>query len=666
MSWSIERYLNIRQAYGATWRANGKHVAFLTDITGLSQVWQVAVDDVNANAIPWPDQLSFASDRVTEVAYSPAPGDGRLLYVSDVGGSEQHQLFLLDVDRGSVRCLTEGFEDAMHLFGSWSDDGKRISFAANRRDPALFDLYVQDVSEPESRAVCVWQNDTRGYLWHLVFAPDGRHVIAVRTASSFDHTLLEIDLETGEARTLLGSDAPVRYLYPHYAPRTATAPGTASAPRTASAPNGDTLYLVTDLDADFLYVARVDLAAEYSRAAAEYSRVAAEGGRPSGKLERIAAPNWDCGSLAITRDGTKLAYTVNVDGADRVVLMDTESGEIRECPSGPEAMGVVIGDALAFSPDGTALAFSFSSATRTADLYLWDLVADEVHPLTRSSHGGLPVSTFYDPVLVHYPTFDRDEDGETRRIPAWFYRPQAAERSVLTAVDARLPVVVIVHGGPEGQSRPGFSFLIQYLLHHGYAVLVPNVRGSTGYGKRYSHLDDVEKRMDSVADLAHAVYWLRSRPEIDGSRIAVYGGSYGGFMVLSAVTTYPDLWAAAVDIVGISNLATFLENTSGYRRAHREAEYGSLARDRDFLERIAPINHIDQVVAPLMVIHGRNDPRVPLSEAEQLVAALEARDIPVRFLVFDDEGHGVAKLKNKLVAYPAIVDFLRETLGQDA
>ena len=201
------------------------------------------------------------------------------------------------------------------------------------------------------------------------------------------------------------------------------------------------------------------------------------------------------------------------------------------------------------------------------------------------------------------------------------------------------------------------------MLQNGYAVLAPNVRGSTGYGKAYSHLDDVEKRMDSVADLAYAARWLQAQPEIDGERLAVYGGSYGGFMVLSAVTTCPELWAAGVDIVGISNLATFLENTSDYRRAHREAEYGSLAHDREFLERIAPINRVDRITAPLMVIHGRNDPRVPVSEAERLVAALQARDIPVKSLIFDDEGHGLVKLKNRQVAYPAVVEFLKRYLG---
>jgi dipeptidyl aminopeptidase/acylaminoacyl peptidase len=236
-------------------------------------------------------------------------------------------------------------------------------------------------------------------------------------------------------------------------------------------------------------------------------------------------------------------------------------------------------------------------------------------------------------------------------IPAWFFRPQETDgRSA--------PVIVVVHGGPESQFRPVFNVLIQFFINHGYAVLAPNVRGSTGYGKAYSHLDDVEKRMDSVADLAYAAAWLKDQPDIDGDRLAVYGGSYGGFMVLSSLTTYPDLWAAGVDIVGISNFVTFLENTSDYRRAHRELEYGSLESDREFLESISPSNHLAAIAAPLIVIHGANDPRVPVGEAEQIVDALSKRGIPVQFLNFDDEGHGLSKLKNRLVAYPAIVDFL--------
>lgn len=626
MSWPIERYLNVRQAYGATFAADGDRIAFLTTITGLPQVWQVELDSACAS-VPWPDQMTFEADRVMAAHFSPAPGDPRLLYTRDVGGNERHQLFLLSPEEAEVRALSAGHENAMHLFGDWSGDGERICFGANRRDPGIFDLYVQDLTG-DGGAKLVWENDTPGYLAHIELAPDGQRAILSRTTSSFDHTLLEIDLVSGQAMPLLASEEPVRYLTMHYAP------------------GGDELYLITDLDADFLYVARLDL--------------------QSGELDKLVAPVWDCGALALSRDGTKLAYTVNVDGADHIHVLDLTTWQTQMLPGLGDVPGVVTDSALAFSPDGARLAFSFTSATRTADLYLWDLTQQEtakaVQAITRSSHGGLPVSSFVTPALIQFPTFDdvaeEADEPESRRIPAWFFKPPSD-------TGEPVPVVVMVHGGPESQFRPGFHFLIQYLLHHGYGVLAPNVRGSTGYGKRYSHLDDVEKRMDSVADLAHAAAWLKAQPEVDGDRLVVYGGSYGGFMVLAAVTTYPDLWAAAVDIVGISNLATFLENTSDYRRAHREAEYGALARDRDFLERIAPINHVDQISAPLMVIHGANDPRVPLSEAEQLVAALEQREVPVRFLVFDDEGHGVVKLRNKLVAYPAIIEFLDQYVGND-
>jgi Dipeptidyl aminopeptidases/acylaminoacyl-peptidases len=223
---------------------------------------------------------------------------------------------------------------------------------------------------------------------------------------------------------------------------------------------------------------------------------------------------------------------------------------------------------------------------------------------------------------------------------------------------AGYPTIVDIHGGPESQRRPSFSSVRQYFLNHGYAVFEPNVRGSSGYGRTYSELDDVENRLDSVADIKSAVEWLSDYPEVDPDRVAVKGGSYGGFMVLSALTEYPELWAAGIDIVGIANFVTFLENTGDWRRSLREREYGSLEDDRAFLEEISPINNVESIQAPLFVLHGANDPRVPVDEARQIAEEAGEQGVPVRKLIFDDEGHGFSKRDNQIEAYSEIVEFL--------
>jgi dipeptidyl aminopeptidase/acylaminoacyl peptidase len=330
--------------------------------------------------------------------------------------------------------------------------------------------------------------------------------------------------------------------------------------------------------------------------------------------------------------------------------LDLRSGELRQ-PVGLADGVTGLWDRVAptFAPDGTRVAFSFVTPTRPMDVWQWELDTGRAAPVTRRSLGGVPATALSEPELVHYPSFD----GQS--IPAWLYRPSTVPAS-------GCPVVVYVHGGPEGQTRPTLIPVLQYLVARGFAVLGPNVRGSSGYGRTYLALDHVEKRPDSVADLAHAVYWLREQPGFDAGRVAVYGGSYGGYMVLAALTSYPELWAGGVDVVGISNFVTFLENTGVYRRSHREAEYGSLERDRELLRELSPIHRADRIAAPLMVIHGANDPRVPLGEAEQMVAALREREVPVEILVYADEGHGLVRIVNKLDAYPRMAAFLEQHL----
>jgi dipeptidyl aminopeptidase/acylaminoacyl peptidase len=291
------------------------------------------------------------------------------------------------------------------------------------------------------------------------------------------------------------------------------------------------------------------------------------------------------------------------------------------------------------------VAFTFAPPDDAIDIWIWEVAGGALWRATASARGALPDSAFVAPQLMHYPTFDG------RQIPAYLFLPRGV-------TPKRLPAVIHVHGGPEGQARPHFDAGWQYLAAIGYAVVVPNVRGSTGYGYEYQSLDDVRLRMDSVADLAALVRWLDEKGIADPRRIAVMGGSYGGFMVLSALTTYPDLWAAGVDIVGVANFVTFLRNTGPWRRKLREPEYGSLENDQEFLESISPINHVDNITAALFVVHGANDPRVPVGEAEQIVSALRARNVPVEYLRFEDEGHGLQKRANQVVAYPAIARFL--------
>jgi dipeptidyl aminopeptidase/acylaminoacyl peptidase len=612
MKYSIDRYINCRAAYFPTLSADGRCLAFISDITGRAQVWSIDLDDLK-HAIPWPRQLTFAPDQVMYAQFSPEPDRKRLLYTHDIGGSENAQLFMLNLDEAKETCLSEGFGEAMHIPGEWSVDGKQLLFTANRRDKSQFDLYRLNPDGGETEMI--WQHQEAGFLYGMIWSPNGERVALIRAAQSAKHDLFEVNLETGIVRQLNPVDHPARFATISYSR------------------DGRYLFAHTDLDSDFLHVAKLDLA--------------------TGSWEKLVHPNWDIELFAHSANGRYLAYVINQDGDSRLEVIDLATGTARPAPEPKTRPGTIgwFDHLLAFSPDSRFLAFSYASATRTSDVYLWDLDLhkDNLTLCTSSSHGGIPLSSFVAPALIHYPTFDG------RQIPAWFYMPLGKDTGTA-------PVVVMVHGGPESQYRPYFNFLAHYLVHQGYAVLAPNVRGSTGYGNAYSHLDDVEKRMDSVADLAYAAHWLRSQPRIDAHRIAIYGGSYGGFMVLSALTTYPELWAAGVNIVGISNFVTFLENTSSYRRAHRESEYGSLAHHRDFLETISPLNQAQKISVPLMVIHGANDPRVPLSEAEQLVDVLSKRDVTAEFLVFEDEGHGIAKLKNKLVAYTAVGNFLNRVL----
>jgi dipeptidyl aminopeptidase/acylaminoacyl peptidase len=607
--YSFDRFLNVRSAYGASFSPNGKRISFLTDITGVAEVWSVPID-IHAPAPLWPDQLTFRGERVASAAFSPAGEDKpqalSLLVTADRGGNERTQLYALSADGSTFTALTDQPE-VIYQFGNWSHDGKSILYASNERDGRYFDVYELSLETHQSRLLL--QQDGTNYP--ISYSPDGTQVLVTRYESNVRNRLILVNGATLDAHTLTPADSNIK--------------GPAQFEKPAWSADRKGLYLLSNAGREFLSLAWLDL--------------------NTTALTYLRDEHWDAENLALTDDGTRMALVTNENGYSRLELFDIAAGWNLRCELPVPVLPQGTIPEITWSRDGKRLALTLNTADDAPDIWIWDIAEQILWRATRSSLGGIPQDTLVQPELVHYPTFDGLE------IPAFLYLPQHRQAE-------KLPVVIYVHGGPESQSRPIFNPVIQYFVAHGFGVLAPNVRGSTGYGYHYQSLDDVRLRMDSVADLRQAAFWLRDRGIADPQRIAVMGGSYGGFMVLAAITTYPDTWPAAVDIVGIANFVTFLENTGPWRRKLREAEYGSLENDRAFLEQISPIRHVDRIVAPLFVVHGANDPRVPVGEAEQIVAALRSRNVPVEYMRFEDEGHGLIKRANRLLAYPAIARFL--------
>lgn len=591
MPYNFDKYLKIRAAHSPSFSPDGRRLAFLTDITGVPQLWELPATG------GWPDQLTFHEDRVSGAEYSPT--ENRIAFSMDSGGDERAQIYLLS--EGEERDLTRDPE-AIHYPGGFSPDGSRIAYTATRRNGTDFDVYVHRVDgEPEM----VWE--VSGYHTIADWGHDGTYLIVSRHESNLDNDLYRLDLSTAETSLLTRHEGEARY----------------QGAQVTS--DGESIFVATDHDGDFMRLARLE--------------------PTTLELEYLTPDDWDVEEVALSPDGRYLLASRNVNGYSQVMLF---SGRGKRMPD-PELPGGVA-EGFAFSPDSRRVAFTLTAPDRNPDVWVLDLASagsedGGARRVTRSATAGIPASTFRRPEAVRFESFDN------RKIPGLLYEPEGVEGA---------PVVVNVHGGPEAQARPGFGPVSQYLLQRGLATFLPNVRGSTGYGKHYTHLDDVRLRMDSVRDLAWGAEWLRGRGH---EKVAVMGGSYGGFMVLAAMTEYPELWSAGVDIVGIANFVTFLENTGRYRRALREPEYGSLERDRDFLESISPIHKAEQIAAPLMVIHGKNDPRVPVGEADQIVERVQANGGEVEYLLYEDEGHGLAKLANRLDAYPKIADFLDARLS---
>jgi dipeptidyl aminopeptidase/acylaminoacyl peptidase len=620
----IRTYLEIRTAGPSGWSPDASKLLVSSDLPGTAQVHRLDLgQDLQLPVQVGALRRLTAFDEPIGAGYLPADptGEGRdrLLLAADRGGNERYQLFtaaddpaapLAGPDDLDPLVVDDGF---IHRPGGVTRDGRWLGYATNRGDGVAFDTWVRDLATGEER--CVYASG--GWTGPAGFSPDGRYLaVAEVTTRAGDNRVFLLDLEVAGRDAPAGADDEgVIELAPH--PEAAASVG---APTWL--PDNSAFFFATDVGREFVSIAR---------------------GTPDGAWAYVVEPGWDSG-VAVDWAGRNLLVVWNDDGRTRAELRDPHSLEVRTAVPLP---GEGVADGFRFTRDGRFLAFGFSSPLVPGDVWRYDTETGDLDRLTVSPCD-VHEDTFVDAELVRFPSFDGLE------VPAFVYRPPS--------VDGPLPVVVVIHGGPESQYRPSFTPLTQYLVAHGFSVVAPNVRGSTGYGRAYQHLDDVEKRLDSVRDLAALHEWLGTQDDLDQDRVALYGGSYGGYMVLAGLAFQPELWAAGVDIVGMSNLVTFLENTSDWRRAFREREYGSLEHDRELLEQLSPITHVDSMRAPLFIIHGANDPRVPLGEAEQIHEVLTERGIRNELLVYEDEGHGLSKLVNRIDAYPKVAAFLHEVL----
>lgn len=543
-------------------------------------------------------QVSFLPDRVVDFGHSPC--GTKTVVGMDNKGDERQQFFLLTDKGAAVKPLTDA-PQCFHYFGGWSPCSKKIAWSSNRRHPRCFDLYVQDVDSGVYEEVYRFDGRCDPIAW----LPNGNGLIFTVQETNIDNALYLLDLKSREAKKLPICSKQARFQ---------------SLQLTKDGEHG---YIVTDRDDNTMALCR------FSLADAELV-----------KLVHIA--KWDIEEAKLSPDEDLLAFTVNQGGRSvlGVYSLAEERWELAENVPG----GVIAG--LAFRAD-EQLAFALKSPTLPGDIWTYSLREKTSARVTSIGVARTIQDKLVEPKLCTFRSFDGLE------VPYFLYSKEKTGKS---------PVVVYVHGGPESQIRAEYHPVFQYLANQGFTVVAPNVRGSMGYGREYVQLDDRRKRMDSVADLAWLVKDLSQKDTVDPQAIGIMGRSYGGFMVLAALTHYPDLWAAGVDIVGISHFRTFLENTGEWRRKLREVEYGYLGEDDDFFEEIAPLNHSAKIKAPLLVFHGRNDTRVPVSEAEQLVADMQARGQQVSLHVFEDEGHFTEKLANHITLNQSITQFFLQHL----
>jgi dipeptidyl aminopeptidase/acylaminoacyl peptidase len=599
----VRRYTEFRTAGLGSWHPTRREMLIGTRFGDTPQIHLVKMPGGART------QLTFFPERVSNAQFRPRVGD-YFVFSKDIGGNEFFQLYRYDVESGGVTLLTDG--KSRNTDAVWSHNGGLLAYGSTRRNGKDVDLYVINPSDPKSDRKLL---ELEGGGWGaLDFSPDDKRILVGEGISANESYLWVADASTGE-KTLItpkGGAEKVNYAGGEFSK------------------DGKGVYTTTDKDSEFHRLAYIDLATKQHTYLTDQIK-------------------WDVEEFALSPDGKTIAFVTNEDGVSRLHLLDTKSHREKASPQFPA--GVIGG--LRWHENSRDLGFTFSTARSASDVYSVDLQTGKVERWTESETGGLNTSNHSDPQLVRWQSFDG------RKISGFLYMPPAGKFT------GPRPVIINIHGGPEGQSRPSFLGRSNYFLDElGVAIIFPNVRGSTGYGKTFLALDNGFKREDTYKDIGALLDWIKTQPQLDASRVMVTGGSYGGHMTFAIATRYSDQIRASLPVVGISNLVSFLERTESYRRDLRRVEYGD-ERDpkmREFMLRTAPLNNAKNITKPIFIVAGGNDPRVPVNEAEQMVRTVRENRTPVWYLMAKDEGHGFAKKKNQDFQFYATVMFAREYL----
>ena len=613
----IGRYTESRAAAFQDWHPNKTEILITTRFGDTNQVHRVAMP------LGMRTQLTFFPDRIDSATYEPNKGD-YFIFTKGAGGNEFNQNYRYDFATGDVTLLTDG--KSRNSAPVWSTKGDRIAYTSTRRNGTDTDIYVESPLEPKTDKMLA---EVKGGGWDVQdWSPDDKQLLVLEEISINEVYIWLFNTATGEKREVT--------------PRPDQGAEKVAYSAARFAKDGKGIFVTTDRDSEFHRLAYID------RASGKHTYLQGEA--------KFDVDDWD-----LSDDGKQIAYTLNENGVSTLHLVDVamEGGAMsasapRDPVFNPPLKNVVMaGLGWHRHADKNMVAFNVSGARMPFDVYTWDTARNTTARWTESETGGIPSSRFAEPELVKWKTFDGKE------ITGFLYMPDKQK------FPGSRPIIINIHGGPESQYRPTYLGRLNYFINElGCAILFPNVRGSAGYGKTFVKLDNGLKREDSYKDISSSLDWIKTRPELDANRIMVTGGSYGGFMTLAVASNYADRIKCALDVVGISNLATFLKNTESYRRDLRRAEYGD-ERDpkmAEFMERTAPLNNAQKITKPLFVVQGANDPRVPKSEADQIVATLKKQGTPVWYLVAKDEGHGFAKKKNADYQFYSMVQFIRDYL----